>query len=110
MSRRPATGLLDPAAQSERTLLAWSRTALTVGAVAAFLLRITADQQFAIGVAAALALIAAGAALYVAGHRRYRRLLRDVPAGRPVTVGPVMALTVGVVLALCAASVLSIAH
>ncbi|MHA6793839.1 DUF202 domain-containing protein [Pseudonocardia bannensis] len=109
MSPRGAPGLLDPAAQSERTLLAWTRTALAVTAVAAFLLRITADQQQAPLVATAVVLLLAGALLYAGGHRRYRRLLRDVPAGRAVTDRRLLALATAVALLGGIASAVSIA-
>jgi uncharacterized membrane protein YidH (DUF202 family) len=109
VSPRRAPVLLDPAAQSERTLLAWTRTALAVTAVAAFLLRVTADQQQAPLIVAAGALLCAGVVLYAGGHRRYRRLLRDSPAARPVTERRLLALATATVVMACIASGVSIA-
>lgn len=96
--------LPDPGAQSERTALAWTRTAVALVVVAALQLRVTVVERDIGPVVLALGLVGVGAVLYVAGQRRYRILLRVVPARTPVTarVLPAAAATAVVLLSVAA--------
>ncbi len=78
--RRPASAV-DPGLQSERTAMAWQRTALGLGGVSALLLhRSNADP---IAVVPGVAGLLVALALLVVTERRYEHTVSRVAAGTP---------------------------
>lgn len=99
MSRRAA--VLDAGLQAERTQLAWSRTALTLGGVGGFIVHAgwTGGSPPASTGGALLGVLAA--AMYVSGIVRYRTVVRR--AGTGLGVAAPLALRLVVVSAALAA-------
>jgi len=91
--------LFDVGAQAERTALAWQRTGIGAIAVGALMMR-EHIQQHLIPTWPGLALtMAAGIAVVVLVPQRYRRVLRNVRAGRtPLSRTMVPAATLVLVL------------
>jgi uncharacterized membrane protein YidH (DUF202 family) len=90
--------------------MAWQRTALGVGAVAALLLHHTGGRSLAVVAGALGVLVALG--LLLAAERRYARMVHRVEVGRPVTsrmlVRAVAAVTVLMAVAALLAVVLGV--
>ncbi len=63
----------DPGLQAERTLLAWRRTALSLGVASAVALRLAAPEFGAVAVLIGVAALLLCFAVYVAVSARYRR-------------------------------------
>lgn len=78
--RRRREAAIDPGLQSERTAMAWQRTALGLGGVAALLLHEANGNPLtaAPGVAGMLVALV----VLVVAERRYERTVRHVVAGR----------------------------
>jgi uncharacterized membrane protein YidH (DUF202 family) len=78
--RRRQEAAIDPGLQSERTAMAWQRTALGLGGVAALLLHQAKGDPLtaAPGVAGMLVALV----VLVVAERRYERTVRHVVAGR----------------------------
>lgn len=96
--------LRDPGAQAERTLLAWTRTAIAQAAVALLLLRLTVEEP-QLALVTVLPLLLAAAGLYVAARRRYR----GVSSGSDEPAGPLLAALTAAAVAVavtCALTVL----
>ena len=89
-----------PGVAPERTLLAWTRTALSAGVCALLLLRLAAGSTPRLVVAAALGVPAAAVLAGAARHRSRR--LRAAAPGEPVRAAATAAV-VSVLLALAAA-------
>lgn len=87
--------------QSERTAMAWQRTALGIGAIGAVLLHSGSVFTAVIG---ALGLLVA-LALLVLTERRYERIMRKVQGGDPAS-HPALMLTMSAVVVLLAAAAL----
>lgn len=82
MSARGA--VVDTGLQAERTLLAWSRTALALGGVGGFILHAGWSRGAVIPSAGGLLLVSLALVLYAAGVVRYRLLIRRAAAGHAV--------------------------
>lgn len=84
-----ATGVTDDLAglglQSERTRLAWSRTALAFAALGGLLLH-GQSRASTLGLVSGALVCACAVATYVLGRVRYRRALRAVEDGQPLLV------------------------
>lgn len=79
-ARRRREAAIDPGLQSERTAMAWQRTALGLGGVAALLLHEAGSNPLtaAPGVAGMLVAVV----VLVVAERRYEHTVRHVVAGR----------------------------
>jgi uncharacterized membrane protein YidH (DUF202 family) len=100
--RRGGTSI-DPMLQSERTAMAWQRTALGVGAIGAVLVH---SGSFFSAVVGALGLIVA-LALLVLTERRYERIMRKVQGGEPAS-HPALMLAMSAVVVLLAIAALAL--
>lgn len=101
LQRRRPEASIDPRLQSERTAMAWQRTALGVGGVGALLLHSGVAVAAVLGVVGLLSALT----LLVVTERRYDRILSNVAGGEPAS-NPVLMRTVStavVVLAIGAA-------
>jgi uncharacterized membrane protein YidH (DUF202 family) len=87
--------------QSERTAMAWQRTALGVGGIGAVLLHSGSVFTAVVG---ALGLVVA-LALLVLTERRYERIMRKVQGGEPASQ-PALMLTMSTVVVLLAVAAL----
>jgi uncharacterized membrane protein YidH (DUF202 family) len=89
--RRP---VLDRGLQAERTRLAWSRTALSFGAVGALMLHAGISTGNRLQEVPGLIALCSAAATYLLGVSRYHATTRKVPRGQPMTsAGAVRTLT-----------------
>jgi uncharacterized membrane protein YidH (DUF202 family) len=90
--------VVDPGLQSERTRLAWDRTALSFSTFGALLVHAGHSRASPPALVFGIAVICSGFAIYVLGRRRYRRLvasLRDGGAApRPRALAVVGALAI----------------
>ena len=93
-----ADAVVDPGLQSERTRLAWDRTALSFSTFGALLVHAGHRTTSPLSLGLGIALICSGFVIYVLGRRRYRRLvasLRDGGAApRPRALPVVSALAI----------------
>jgi uncharacterized membrane protein YidH (DUF202 family) len=78
-----ADPIVDPGLQSERTRLAWDRTALSFATVGALLAHAGHQRTSWPALGLGIALICCGVGLYVLGRRRYRLLVAALRDGRP---------------------------
>ena len=78
--RRP---VLDSGLQAERTRLAWSRTALSFGAVGALMLHTGMSSGNRTDELPGLIALCSAAATYLLGVGRYHTTNREVSCGRP---------------------------
>lgn len=92
----------DPGMQNERTSLAWTRTCLAYGICALLCARLSRHTPAAAVVA--LVGIAAAGMLLGTVHHRYRRMNRDLFAGRPLTSVREIALLTAMTAALAVAA------
>lgn len=81
---RNVDDVVDPGLQSERTELAWRRTALAACVVGGVLVHSKSAFDLRIGQAAAVLILAFSALLHRAGATRYRRTVAAIREGRPV--------------------------
>lgn len=95
----------DAGLQSERTAMAWQRTALVIGGVSALLLH---GRTTWLGAAPGVAGMLCALALLVHTELRYERTVRRVSAGR-TTTDPRMLALVSTVATLLAVSALGLA-
>lgn len=105
-ARRDRGPVIDAGLQSERTAMAWQRTALGVGGISALLVHAADRDVLAMVPGFAGLLVALG--LLVLGETRYTRVLRRVRAGEPLldqVFVRLLAITV-VALAVCSALVI----
>lgn len=77
--------MLDPGVQAERTRLAWSRTALSFGAVGALMLHNGMSSSNRLYELPGLVGLCAAATTYLIGVRRYHTTIRKVPRRQPMT-------------------------
>ena len=86
--------VIDRGLQAERTRLAWSRTALSFGAVGALLLHNTITTGDRLSGLPGLIALCCAAGTYLLGVSRYHVTIRKVPRSEPMTpVGSVRAVT-----------------
>jgi uncharacterized membrane protein YidH (DUF202 family) len=102
-----------PGLATERTTLAWSRTALSLVANGGLLLKVAVTESGAAAVAAwvlAFGAMAAGAFAWAFGMRAYRRVREHILAGRPsVRPEALRGLSTVTILLAVAAAVLAVA-
>jgi hypothetical protein len=101
LHRRRREAPIDPMLQSERTAMAWQRTALGVGGIGALLLHSGVAVAAVLG---GLGLVAA-VVLLVVTERRYERIVAHVSAGRRAS-SPALVRTVSVATVALAAGAL----
>ena len=77
--------MLDPGLQAERTRLAWSRTALSFGAVGALLLHTGMSTGNRLHELPGLVALCSAASTYLLGVGRYHATNRKVASGQPMT-------------------------
>ena len=97
--RRPGASI-DPMLQSERTAMAWQRTALGVGGVGALLLHSGLAVTAVVG---ALGLLAA-LVLLVLTETRYERIMSKVEGGEPASHEALIRTVSGAVVLLAVAA------
>lgn len=73
--------VIDPGLQSERTRLAWDRTALSFSAFGALLVHSGHGTTRPAVLGLGIAVVCCGFAIYVLGRRRYRRLVASLHDG-----------------------------
>lgn len=102
LQRRRTGAAIDPMLQSERTAMAWQRTALGVGGVGALLLHSGLAVTAVVG---GLGLLTA-LALLVLTETRYERIMSKVQAGEPASHAALMRTVSGAVVLLALAALL----
>ncbi len=99
--RRPEP-VIDPGLQAERTMMAWQRTSLGVGAIGALLLHHTGGRTL-LAIPGAAGLLAA-LVLLVATEHRYVRTVRRVTAGEPASSQTLIRVVSGITVLLALAA------
>jgi uncharacterized membrane protein YidH (DUF202 family) len=81
---------LDPTQAAERTLLAWNRSALALGAIGALAIRAGAVRGTVAGYVLGGLLLVVAAATLAYGGAAFRRTRRRMAAGEPLAQPPVI--------------------